>query len=85
MSHTLEVGRYGRIILPKDIRQRHGIREKSRLIVRERGNQIILIPVAVYENPTEAMYGSVDLTPPVDDPKETARRHLHKKALEEQP
>jgi len=80
MSDTLEVGRYGRIILPKDVRLRHGIREKSRLIVRERGNQIILIPVATYDNPTEALYGSVDLTPSVDDPKETARRHLHRKA-----
>jgi len=85
MTDTLEVGRYGRIILPKDIRQRHGIREKTRLIIRERGDQIILIPVATYEKPTEALYGSVDLTPPADDPKETARRHLHRKALGEHP
>lgn len=85
MTDTLEVGRYGRIILPKDIRQRHGIREKTRLIIRERGDQIILIPVATYEYPTEALYGSVDLTPQVDDPKETARSHLHRKALEEHP
>jgi len=83
MTDTLLVGRYGRIILPKDVRQRHGIREKTRIIIRERGDLIILIPVATYENPTEALYGSVDLTPPMDDPKEIARRHLHRKALEE--
>lgn len=74
---TLKVGRYGRITLPKDVRQRHGISEGTRLIIREQGNQITLTPITTHENPTEALYGSVPLTPPVNDPKETARRHLH--------
>jgi len=85
MSDTVEVGRYGRITLPKDVRQRHGIREKTRIIIRERENQIILIPVATYENPTDALYGSVELSPPVDDPKATARAHIREKALREHP
>lgn len=74
---TLKVGRHGRITLPKDIRQRHGISEGTRLIIREQGNQITLTPITTHENPTEAPYGSAPLTPPVNDPKETARRHLH--------
>lgn len=77
---TLKVGRHGRITLPKDIRQRHGISEGTRLIIREQGNQITLTPITTHENPTEALHGSVPLTPPVNDPKETARRHLHKRA-----
>jgi AbrB family looped-hinge helix DNA binding protein len=81
MSNTVEVGRYGRITLPKEVRQRHGIREKTRIIIRERGSQIILIPVVTYENPTDALYGSVELSPPVDDPKEAARSYMREKAL----
>ncbi|MBD3173162.1 AbrB/MazE/SpoVT family DNA-binding domain-containing protein [Candidatus Bathyarchaeota archaeon] len=83
MSDTVEVGKYGRITLPKDLRQRHGIQEKSRIIIRERENQIILIPVTAYDNPTDALYGSVKLAPPVDDPKAEARRYLRGKALED--
>lgn len=82
MSNTVEVGRYGRITLPKDIRERLGIHEKTRMIIREKNKQIILIPVTTYENPTEALYGSVKLEPPVDDPKQTARQHIRKKVQE---
>jgi AbrB family looped-hinge helix DNA binding protein len=83
MSDTVEVGKHGRITLPKELRQRHSIRENTRLIVRERGNQIILIPVKHYENPTDALYGSVKFTHPVDDPKAVARAHVRKQSLEE--
>ena len=77
MPGTLKLGKDGRITLPKTLRQRLGLNEKTRLIIREKEGQIVLTPVTTYEDPTEALYGSVPLTPPVDDPKETARRHLH--------
>ena len=79
MSQTVKVGRYGRITLPKDIRERLGIHETTRLIIREKTKQIILIPVTTYEKPTEAIYGSVKLEPLLDDPKQTVRQHLHTK------
>lgn len=83
MSDTVEVGRFGRITLPKDLRNRHGIREKTRIIIRERGDQIILIPVASYDNPTDALYASVKFTTPVDDPKAEARRLIRDRLREE--
>jgi len=76
---TLKIGKNGRITLPKTLRQRLGLNEKTRLIIREQEGLIVLTPVTIHENPTEALYGSVPLTPPVDDPKETARRHLRNK------
>ena len=83
MSDTVEVGKYGRITLPQEIRQRHGIRENTRLIVRERGNQIILIPVATYDSPTDALYGSLKFTQSVDDPKAVAREYIKERSLRE--
>jgi len=83
MSDTVEVGRFGRITLPKELRNRHGIREKTRIIIRERGDQIILIPVASYENPTDELYASVKFSSPVDDPKAEARRYIREKVIEE--
>ena len=80
---SVEVGKYGRVILPKKIREKYGVTEKSRLIIREREGEIVLIPVARYDRPTEALYGSAKLDKPIDNPKETARRHIRKKLAEE--
>jgi len=80
---SVEVGRYGRIILPKEIRERYGVGERSRLIIREREGEIVLIPVRRYERPTEALYGSVELEEPVEEPKRVAREHVRRKLVEE--
>lgn len=82
-SVTVEIGKYGRIVLPKDIRNRYKLDDNSRLIIRERQGEIVLIPVKRYKNPTEAFYGSVKPDQPIDDPKEYARRHLAKKMRED--
>lgn len=81
---AVEVGKYGRIVLPKGIRERYDLREDSRLIIRERRGEIILIPVKRYRNPTQALYGSVKPETPIDDPKEYARKHIAKKMREDQ-
>lgn len=83
MSASVEVGKYGRIVLPKDIREKYGVSERSRLIIRERDGEIVLMPVRRYEQPTKALYGSVELERPVDEPKKVAREHLRKKLVEE--
>lgn len=83
MSVSVEVGKYGRIVLPKEIREKYGVGERSRLIIREREGEIVLLPVRRYERPTEALYGSVKLERPVDEPKRVAREHLRRKLVEE--
>lgn len=82
---SVEVGKYGRIVLPKEIREKYGVGENSRLIIRERGGVLILIPVRRYERPTEALYGSIELERPIDEPKKVAREHVRRKLVEEMP
>ena len=82
-SLSVEVGKYGRIVLPKEIREKYGVGERSRLIIREREGEIVLIPVRRYERPTEALYGSVKLERPVDEPKQVAREYVRRKLVEE--
>ncbi|MCW4048877.1 MAG: AbrB/MazE/SpoVT family DNA-binding domain-containing protein [Candidatus Bathyarchaeota archaeon] len=83
MANTVEMGKSGRIVLPKETREKYGLTEKSRMIIRERGDEIVLIPVKRYQNPTAALYGSIHLDKPVDDPKQAARRHIRERLREE--
>jgi len=53
--------------------------ESSKLIIRKRGSQIILIPIKRYEKPTEALYGSIKPEKPIDEPKKIARGHIKTK------
>jgi hypothetical protein len=39
--------------------------------------------VKKYENPTEALYGSVKLDKPIEEPKRIAREYIRKKLVEE--
>lgn len=80
---SIEVGKYGRIVLPKNIRKKYGVQEGARLIVTESRGQICLVPVNRYDNPTEALYGSIKLTKPIDEPKQVAREYMRKKLTEE--
>lgn len=83
MLVSVEVRKYGRIVLPKEIREKYGVGERSRLIIRQREGEIILIPVRRYEKPTEALYGSVKLERPIEEPKQVAREHVRGKLVEE--
>ena len=80
---SVELGKYGRIVLPKEIREKYGVGERSRLIIRAREGEIVLIPVRRYESPTEALYGSVNLEEPVEEPKQVAREYVRRKLVEE--
>lgn len=81
MRVSVEIGKYGRIVLPKELRDRYGLREGSRLIIREHGGQMVLIPVMTYEGPTEALHGSIRVEPPIEEPKEVARAHIRKRLV----
>lgn len=45
--------------------------------------QIVLVPVKTYEKPTEALYGSVRLEEPIEEPKHVAREYIRNKLVEE--
>jgi AbrB family looped-hinge helix DNA binding protein len=77
----VQVRRYGRIVLPKRVREKYGIKEGVRLIVVESIGRICLVPVNKYENPTEALYGSVKFEKPIDEPKQVAREQVRKKLV----
>jgi AbrB family looped-hinge helix DNA binding protein len=79
----VEVGKNGRIVLPKGVRERYGVVEKTRLLIREREGEIVFIPLTRYDNPTDALYGSVKPDKPIDSPKEVARRHVGRRLAEE--
>ena len=83
MSNTIQVDKSGRIVLPKEIRDKYGINENSRLIVRQCKEGIILLPVKKYKNPTEALSDSVRLEEPIDEPWEVIRGHLKSRIDEE--
>jgi AbrB family looped-hinge helix DNA binding protein len=80
---SVEVGRYGRIVLPKDVREKYQVGEGSRLIVLEREGEIVLVPVKRYAKPTEALYGSIRSEKPIDEPKKVAREHIRRKLVED--
>ena len=80
---SVEVGKYGRIVLPKRIRKKLGLHEGFRLIVTESSGRICLTPVKTYEKPTEAIYGSLKMDKPIDEPKTMAREYMRKKLAEE--
>ena len=42
-----------------------------------------LVSAKKYEKPTEALYGSVKLEKPIDEPKRVAREHIRKKLVED--
>jgi len=83
ISLSVEVGRYGRIILPKDLREKYSVKEGSKLILRGIEGRIIIVPVKTYEKPTDALYGSIRLEKPLEEPKDVARAHIRKKLTED--
>ena len=83
MCLSVEVGKYGRIVLPKELREKYGLQEGFRLIVIDFMGRIVLFPVKTYEKPTEALYGSVRLEKPIEEPKRVARDYVQKKLAEE--
>jgi AbrB family looped-hinge helix DNA binding protein len=80
---SVEVGKYGRVVLPKKLRQKYGMHEGIRLILTEYTGRICLTPVNIYEKPTEALYGSVKLEKPIEEPKRLAKEYIRKKLAED--
>ena len=83
MAIDVVVGKEGRLVLPKKIRDKYGVKEGDRILVREFGAQILLIPVDRYDKPTKALHGSVMTRKRIDEPKEVAREYMRRKLAEE--
>ena len=83
MITDIKVGKKGRLVLPKKIRDKYGVKEGDRILLREFGSQILLIPINRYEKPTKALHGSVKTEKRIDEPKEAARKYIRKKLTEE--
>lgn len=79
---SVVVGKEGRLAIPKNLREKYGVRAGSRLIAREHAGNSVLIPVTSYERPTEALRGSVKASQPIDEPKKIAREHVWWKLAE---
>jgi AbrB family looped-hinge helix DNA binding protein len=80
---SVEVGKYGRIVLPKPIRPKYGVEEGGRLIITEHSGHICLVPIKKYKTPSEDLFGSVKLKKPIDEPKQLAREYIKKKLSED--
>jgi hypothetical protein len=57
--------------------------EGTRLIITEYMGHICLVPVKTHQKPTEALYGSVNLEKPLEDPKQLAREYIRKNLAED--
>jgi AbrB family looped-hinge helix DNA binding protein len=79
----VEIGRYGRLVLPKTLREKYGIEEGSKLVISGMEDRIELLPVKTYQKPTKSLYGSIRLEKPVDEPKKVARDHVRERLSEE--
>jgi hypothetical protein len=53
-----------------------------RLIITEYMGRICLVPIKVYDKPTEALSGSIKVEKTIDDPKQVAREYIRKKLFE---
>ncbi|MCW4012163.1 MAG: AbrB/MazE/SpoVT family DNA-binding domain-containing protein [Candidatus Bathyarchaeota archaeon] len=79
MTNTVEMGKSGRIVLPKETREKYNLGQKTKFIIREGKGEITLIPLQKHDNPTEKLCGILTVEEPIDDPKAEARRYIRKK------
>ena len=77
------IDKAGRMVLPKETREKYGLEANSRLIIRENMGSITLIPVKKHIKPVESLFGSIKVDAPIDDPKTLARNHIKKRVESE--
>lgn len=71
----------GRIVIPKEIREKLGIESGTEVSIFIKDRILIVKPEGVIKNPVEKLYGSVK-TEPEESPKEVARQWM-KREIEE--
>jgi len=72
----VKVSAGGRIVIPKEIRDRLRIKEGDRILLEVRNREIILKPCI--DNPVNELYGSIPVKPE-DSPKKVAREWMRRR------
>ncbi|MEK6697494.1 MAG: AbrB/MazE/SpoVT family DNA-binding domain-containing protein [Nitrospirota bacterium] len=79
MKTTLD--RFGRVVVPKDIRDRLGLKPGAELEIDEQGNEVVLKPVE-HETPLKLEEGVLVFTgTATGDLKEAVRTHREERLL----
>lgn len=81
MENEIKVSQGGRIVIPKEIREKLGIKEGDKIFIDMRGREIVLRPKNIIESPIDKLYGSVKVRPE-SSPKKVAREWMKKKIEE---
>lgn len=82
MGVKTKVSEGGRIVIPKKIRKKFGIKKEEDIKIEVEGKKIILRPESLEENPVEKLYGSAK-TEPEQSPKKEARKWVTEKLEKE--
>lgn len=82
MGGKRRVSEGGRIVLPKEIREKFGVKKGEDVKIEVEGKKIVLKPESVEEDPVEKLYGSTQ-TEPEQSPKKEARKWAMEKVEEE--
>lgn len=67
----------GRIVIPKEIREKLGIIVGSKALLVLKDRELILKPIQKVKKPVDVLYGSVRVKPEIS-PKKVAREWLKK-------
>ena len=76
MDTIVKMDKLGRIIFPKQIREKYNLQNKTKFIIIEETSGIILIPIRKHKTPTKKLYGIIQTVEPINDPKKEARKHI---------
>lgn len=76
MGTIVQMDILGRIILPKQIRDKYNIQYKTKFLMIEETSEIVLIPIRKHKTPTKKLCGILQTVEPINDPKKEARKHI---------
>ena len=77
--YTTKVSTKGWVVIPKDLRERHGLKEGSRVQVVDYGHVLALVPLP--DDPVLALYGMLQGGPSLTD--DLLAEHAQERAQEE--
>ena len=70
--HTATVSAKGWVVIPKAIRDKHGLKKGSRVQVLDYGQFLAIVPLP--DDPIEALHGMFETSPPLTEALLTERK-----------